>query len=216
VAFTDNFTESSDTALESHTPSGGSSWTLVSGSSNSISVNAAGDLLRVNNIIDAVYTHDDQGSADQYIIFRAKGLTTSYPNSYVCCRLVDNNNFIGWRLFGTASAGRRLSKNVAGVVTDLISSQGVDEEFIKIEVDGTTAKFFEGGTGGTPSWTQIGIDQTYSENTTETSQGLRSSDSTSIDWIDDYEAGSLAAGGTTGKSNPMYGPFGGPLAGVIS
>ena len=34
--------------------------------------------------------------------------------------------------------------------------------------------------------------------------------------IDDIDTGDLAAGGATGKSNPLMGCFGGPLSGVIS
>ena len=90
-----------------------------------------------------------------------------------------------------------MSKVVAGVVTDLVSRQGASNEWLKVETEGSTTRFYEAGTGASPgTWNQLGTDQTYSENTTETSQGLRSSDNTTHNWITSFEADVLAVGDT--------------------
>lgn len=182
--FTDNFTETTDTNLESHTPSGGTAWTLGGGATGAAIVNEATDALRSRSTTASYYTCDDQGSADHYAEARLKNLSTLYPNSYVTARLADASNFIGWRNYGTGSSGLRLTKMVSGTPTDLITTQGVDEVVYQVEVNGSTAKLYADGS-------QVGSDQTYSENTTETSIGVRIGSDLTIDWIDDFEAASL-------------------------
>ena len=185
--FTDDFTEAStDTNLESHTPSGGTAWTRVDGAAGGAVVQASSDTLRVRSTTTTAYTCDDQGTADHYTQARNKTLSSGRSNSYVCVRLVDKDNFLGWRLAGSGATGSRLSKCVAGTVTDLVTFQGVDEAVYRVEVSGSDAEIFEDGVSkGTG---------TYSENTTETSQGVRSGDSSADPWIDDFEAGALSSG----------------------
>jgi len=199
MPFTDDFTESSDTALESHTPSGGTAWALSQGVAGGATVNAANDVLRTSTsggVGVSIYHCDDQGNADHYTIHRAVTLGSANNSSFVACRLFDAGNFVGWRLVGTGSAGRRLTKSVGGTQTDLITSQGVANEWIKVEAEGSTIRFYQGGTGGSPSWTQIGSDASYSDDTTTTTQGVRTTDNaTSVNWIDDFEAGALGGGG---------------------
>ena len=196
MAFTDSFTDTDGTALESHTPTGGTSWTRQDGVAGAAV--CTGNELRSVSTTRTSYVCDDQGSADHYVIHKCVAFGTSIPNSMVCCRLADANNAVGWRLVGTGSSGRRLSKVVTGTVTDLITSQGVSSEWIKVEASGSTVKLFEGGTGATPgTWNQVGTDQTYSENTTETSQGVLIASSVAIGWVDDFDVGALGGGGTT-------------------
>lgn len=187
--FLDNFTEASDTNLESHTPSGGTAWTLT-GAAGAVLVNAAADLILTRTTTASIYKCDDQGSANQYIQARLKTLSTNFPNSYIACRLTDASNFVGWRCFGTGAAGLRLCETVSGTVTDKYTFQGVDESVYRVEVSGTTAKIFEDGV-------QKGTDQTVASSI-ETSQGLRIGSVTTTDWIDDFEAGALGGGGVTG------------------
>jgi len=218
MAFTDDFDgEGTDANLEDHTPSGGTAWSLISGGAGSAKCTTAGEV-EGNSSGDAEYNCDDQADADHYAIHRSKLLGSSLPDSFVACRLADTNNFIGWRLFGSGAAGRRLSKRVSGTITDLITSQGVDKEWIKVEVEGSTARLYEGGTGASPSWTQVSTDQTFSDDTTTTTQGLMISNVYgAAGWIDDFEAGVLGGGGgATGKCNPLHGPLGGPLYGAIA
>lgn len=193
----DDFTEASDTSLESHTPSGTGatgSWTLTSGSSNSGVVVGTTNVLRCNNTADTVYHCTSSGSANHYTIHRLKTLSASFPDSVVCCRFADASNYVGWRLSGAGSAGRRLTEEVSATRTDLgTNSQGVDEEWIKVEVSGSTATLYEGGTGGSPgTWNSV-TSGTYTGSTTETKQGVMITDSNANPWIDDWESGDLAA-----------------------
>jgi hypothetical protein len=196
VAFTDNFDGAgSNTNLESWTPSGGGSWTRQDGAAGAAVVNTNGTL-RSSSTTATSYVCTDQGSANHAVEFRDKAFANTVGNSLAAVRLVDASNSIGWRITGTGATGRRLCKIVAGVITDLITSQAVDEEWIKVEISGTTAKLFQGGTGGTPSWTQVGADQTVSDSvfSGETSIGVRIGSSQAIDWIDEFSASAL--GGT--------------------
>lgn len=185
MAFTDDFTESTDTALESHTPSGGTAWTLQSGSAASCTVKSSNDTLRVTATSAAVYTCDDQGSANHYTQMdftrRANSL---YTNSYICVRLVDASNFIGVRqtTFGNLS----LDKVVAGAVTQLVGFTHNNGDTIKIEASGTTIKVYNNGV-------QQGTDQTVTDHQTETSQGVVAGDSQTNDIWDNFEAGALAS-----------------------
>lgn len=197
MAFTDSLDAATTENLEDHTPSGGGAWTRLDGVAGAAVVHDT-DALRSLSTTRTAYVCTDQGSANQYVIHKCVYFGTGLPNSMVCNRLVDSNNGIGWRLAGTGSSGRRLSKVVSGTVTDLITSQGVSGEWIKTEISGTTAKMYEGGTGLTPgTWNQVGTDQTVSDFSTETSQGVLIASNTALNWIDDFEAGALGSGATT-------------------
>lgn len=184
MAFTDTFTEASNTNLENHTPSGGTAWTLT-GTAGSAIVIETTDTVR-GAASTGYYLCDDQGSANQYSQGRLKSLA-AISQSYCAVRLVDSDNFIGWRCAGTGAAGLRLVKVVSAIITDLISFQGVDESIYKVEANGTTIKIFQDGV-------QQGTDQTVTDFSTETSQGIviRSQTGTNP-WLDDFEAGALSS-----------------------
>lgn len=184
--FLDNFTEASNTNLESHTPSGGTAWTLAGGAAGAAIVQGTNNALRSRSTTASYYTCDDQGSANQYVQARLKSLATGFPDSYVACRLVDASNFVGWRCAGTGSSGLRLCEVITGTVTDKYSFQGVDESVYRVEVDGTTARIYA-------DTVQKGTDQTVASST-ETSQGVRIGSDQTVDWIDDFEAGALGGG----------------------
>ena len=188
MAFTDNFTEASDTNLESHTPSGGTAWSLT-GTTGAAVVGSVADALKGNTTSASYYVCDDQGSADHYTQAVLSTLTTLFPNNYIACRLVDASNFIGWRLAGTGSSGSRLTKMVSGVATDLITHQGTASHTYKVSCSGATIQLYDNGA-------QVGTDQTVTDFSTETSQGLRIGSSSTTTWIDDFEAGALGGGGT--------------------
>jgi hypothetical protein len=188
MAFTDNFTEASDTNLEDHTPSGGTAWTLT-GTAGAALVFATTDDLRSRTTSASIYVCDDQGSADHYVQARLKALSTNFPNSYVACRLLDASNFVGWRCFGTGSAGLRLTEVVAGTPADLFTFQGVDESVYRVEVTGSDVTIWEDGV-------QKGTTYTYNGSTSETSQGVRIGSDIAINWIDDFEADVLGGGPT--------------------
>lgn len=145
---------------------------------------------------DQYYKCTSQASADHYTQAKFVYFGGSQQGSYIACRLTDNNNFVGARIYGTGTSGRRLTETYLGTEYDLVTTQGAANEWVKVECQGSTARLYLGGTGGTPSWTQSGTDQTISGSTTEQRQGvtsdLRSTDTTV--WIDDFEAGSLSSG----------------------
>lgn len=186
--FLDDFTEASNTNLEDHTPSGGTAWTLGGGATGAALVQGTNNALRTRSTTASYYTCDDQGSANQYAQARLKALVTSFPNSYVACRLIDASNFVGWRCAGTGSSGLRLSENISGTVTDKVSFQGVDESVYRVEVDGTTAWIYEDGFDKSGGGVTVA-------SSTETSQGVRIGSESTSDWIDDFEAGALGGSG---------------------
>ena len=191
MAFTDDFTGTSGDDLSTRT-----GWTKATDGAVKISIFTSGVEASVGSggggSGATVYTCTDQGGANQYTQQKVLNFSGK-ENNFLCVRLVDKDNFIAWRLFGTGGAGRRLSKKVSGTITDLITSQGVDDEFVKVEADGNTIKLFEGGTGASPSWTQVGSDQTVSDHNTETTQGYVVEDTAGDAFYDDFEAGVLGA-----------------------
>lgn len=190
MPFIDNFNgAAAETDLENWTPSGGGAWTLGSGSAGGVKVKTNG-FCGPSAGAGTYYTCTDQGSPDQYVVFRYKknGFNT---NSYVCARIVDASNFIGvW----FTSSTKVLSRNDNGTVYNISSEDALDLEWVKIEIRGTTLRWFKGGSGSTPgAWIQIGIDYNESNFSTETSQGLRPNDTGAPDWLDYFEAGALPA-----------------------
>lgn len=185
--FLDDFTDADATNLEDHTPSGGTAWTLVSG------VAAAGILssgaLRSRTTTVSHYHCDDQGSADQYVQAKLAQFSLTLANSYICCRLADASNFVGWRFFGTGSAGLRLCEAVGGTVVDKYSFQGASGVVYRVETESTTARIYADGV-------QKGTGQTVNSST-ETRQGVRIASDASTGWIDDFEAGSLGSSAPT-------------------
>lgn len=187
--FTDDFTDDNETDLSSHTPSGGTAWTKV--------VDGASTADIYDNGVDpdtggggsgfTVYTSDELGCANHYVQARIKNLASN-PGTMFAARLVDEDNFIGFHLSGTGSSGCRLFKYVGGVLTDsIVAFQGVDEQIVRVEITGTTAKIYINSV-------QQGGDQTIGDAvfTSETSQGIVIDDAQAdAAWWDDYEAGCL-------------------------
>ena len=200
MAFTDNFTDTAGTALESHTPSGGTAWTNY-GTAGIFSVNAA-DSCAIQNAGGSGYDLcDDQGSADHYSQGQIQSFSSSITKAILGVRVTDDSNCAGFYLAGTGGAGRRLCKIVGGTLTDLNTSQGISGEWIKVEASSATATIYKGGTGATPSWVSVGSGS-ISDLTSTTRQGLVNTGSTTTAaFIDDFEAGTLGGGGTTVSLN---------------
>lgn len=208
MAFTDAFTQAGVTVdLATHVPTGGTAWTRT-GAADSIVVNEGANTARASGGSTAIYVCDDQGSANHYTQARLKILNASgFGNAFLASRLVDSNNFVGWRLSGAGGSGSRLVKCVSGTVTDLVTHQGTDESIYKVECDGTNVKLYEDGV-------QQGSTQTVSDHQTETSQGLvNRNENKTVDWLDDFEAGALGGGATeytiTGDVTGTLSPAGG-------
>lgn len=206
MPFSDDFNAGSNTNLEDWTPSGGTAWTLATGTAGAFQARTTGFCVtNGNSISPSYYVCDDQGSSDQYVSAFWVNTAIGLSGSYMACRLVDLDNFIGVRQYGTGSTGRRLSKVVSGTVTDLITVTSVANTWLKLEVvdsaGDAVCKLFDGGTGGSPSWSQTGADQTVTDSVfdSETSQGLvrlNTSGSGSV-LLDNFEAGALGGGAPT-------------------
>lgn len=181
MAFTDAFTGTNGDSLGAR-----SGWTVQGGNSGDFKVLSNG--LEPDSAGTCSILCTDQGSADCYV--QAKLVTlTGLPNAFIACRLVDHNNAIGWRLFGSGGTGSRMGKIVSGVVTDLVTHQGAANDVYKVVCSGTTAQLFKNGV-------QQGTDQTVASST-ETSQGVltTAAQTATSTWIDDFEAGANAGGG---------------------
>lgn len=185
MAFTDNFTEASDTALESHTPSGGTAWTRVDGVASGIIVDSSTNAARAASSTNTLYWCDDQGSADQYVQYVLG--TTSDINSFICNRATDSNNFIGIRVVaGVVQVWRRNAGSFGQLGTNgnLAVSNG---DTIRLESEGDEHRAYVNGVQDSNAG------GTYSPFNTVTRQGLcnRSNLPDNSNWIDDFEAGVL-------------------------
>lgn len=183
MPFTDNFNgEGSDVDLASHTPSGGTAWTRVDGAANAGLVGSSG-ILRSSSATNTLYTCDDQGSVNQYVQFEYRVSS----NDFVCNRATNNQNFIGIR--GSASKVQ-IFKRVANTFTQIGTDGGttlVAGDIIRLESSGDVHTAYvngnvESGPGGTDA-----------AHNTVTTQGVCIR-SVSGNWVDNFEAGTLAAG----------------------
>jgi len=191
MAFTDTFTDTTGVALESHTPSGGTAWTLQNGSASSILIknNAA----QMQATAACSYTCDNQGSSALYaqaaLQQNANGL---YSNSYIAIRIQDQNNFIGWRQTTTNVVA--LTSVIAGTASDLVTGTATIGDIYKVNAPtagNSTIQFFDNGV-------QQGTDQTVSSFTSITNAGICTADSRTNQLFDNFEAGAnAAASGTT-------------------
>lgn len=191
MAFVDTFDgAAADTPLSAWTPTGGSAWT-PSGS-DGITVKTSG-AIRTTLGSARHYTCDDQGSADHAteVVFAS---LTGNSNAYACVRLVDASNLVGLRINGSGSTGLRLTNLVAGIATDFVSLQGVVGVRYRIEAEGTAIRLYSDGS-------LVG-EYTVATNTGETSQGLRSANNISADWITEFKAEALGAASATATAAP--------------
>lgn len=203
---TDDFVEASDTNLESHTPSGGTAWTHISGTAGNVQVDGGTDAIEVRSgYVDNYHQIDDPGSADQFVEVTLATLG-SFRYVLAACRAVDSNNCIGVACYGTGASGLRLTKFVAGVPTDLISIQGVAGAVYRVECEGTTIRLYENSV-------QKGTDQTVTDFQTETSQGIvLNNESTGVDLntaiFSTWSSGALgitASGAIVGQGSAIVG-----------
>lgn len=187
----------------------GSLWTAVSGETGfAFGVTDVGGVNVVETIGsggDAVQI-PDQGAADHYLIVKRNNFDTDVRARYVV-RFVDRDNYVAIIVAGGGGAGRRLVKKVGGTETNMVTSQGVSGEWLKVEAEGDQYTLFAGGTGATPVWVQVGSSQTVSDSdisTSETRIGL-DNDASPLghNWFSYFEAGALGGGGTTVSVAPI-------------
>lgn len=207
AAFEDEFTDTDGVEIDNHTPDVGTGYTLVGSAGNVIEI-------KDNAIWTAggggstfiVYETDDLGDADHQVWFQE--LFDPCQDTFVAVRLTDQANFVGYRLFGSGSAGTRLTKVVSGTETDLETDQGVANRWIRVQAEGDTFRIEEGGTGAEPTvegdWTQIGGDHTVTGFGSETGTGfaLRGTDTNAAAWIDSFRADVIGVT-VTNRSTPF-------------
>lgn len=175
MAFTDDFSGSADeTPLASHTPSGGGAWTLgAEGRRKALIYDGALATTDNGSGGNGYWLCTDQGQADHAT--SGKALRWGELQAELAVRLVDEDNNVVGRIHGSGALGRRLSKRVGGTNTDLITSQGVSDEWRKVEVTGDQYSLYAGGTESSPTWVQVGSTQTVPNSdipTTITRQGI--------------------------------------------
>lgn len=186
--FTDNFNGAgANTDLASWTPSGGGAWTRVDGSSN-MAVVTTGNLLLCNtsDVNGALYRCTDQGSADQYVQYRAK---TAHVGAFTCNRASDRANYIGVRSAGSP-AKVQIYRRSGGTLTQLGSNGATTvaiNDVIRLESSGNAHEAFLNGVS------QVGPANDATHNTV-TRQGVNARWA-SVQWMDDFEAGVLGGGG---------------------
>lgn len=176
----------STTALDSWSPSGGTAWTKLSGNSDACAVVTTGEMQTNNVSGDGAFACDDQGSADQYVEF---GRGTDFGNSFVCCRLVDIDNFIGVRFVsgGTLQSFKRVASSFTQIGSN--GSAASEGDTIRMECDGTAIAVYLNGSG------TADISGTASDHATETTQGVVGRSTQLNGMCKDFEAGALGGGG---------------------
>lgn len=217
--FTDDFNgEGSNVDLTAHTPSGGTAWTRLSGSSGDIVVDSANGWMALRTTFfgaNAVYLCDDQGDANQYVEFENRNTPDIFY--FIANRITNGSNYIGVR--NIATNGLDLQKRVAGSFTQLGSDSIISAgDIVRMECDGNNIEVFVNGVSA------IGpVTETF--NNTETRQGVFGDGNTNANLLDDYEAGILTAGGgevdLAGEGNAVSGSAAGltvsrEMAGAIA
>lgn len=206
AAFEDAFSDTEPTALENHTPDVGTGWSLISGTTTVFEIrkdtSVDGEIDATSSTNDG-YHCDDQGSADHITIGRMSNVAWSggHRDMFMCVRLTDYQNHIGWRWYGTGSLGSRVTKVNGGSRTDLITQDGAEanirEGWVKVEAEGDSIELFHGGTGSSPSWvSQASVTDSF--NNTETRQGVVKDGGglLGLEFLDNFQADPFSTGQT--------------------
>lgn len=153
VFFSDNFVEpTSDTVLNSHTPTLGTSWTLLfqDASGPTLGVQAStdtGKCLTAANNLGAIYTADvTYPSADYEVQMTITALSsTDNRPLYMMVRIQDVENMYAVRMKNVAS-GYQMYKKVAGTWSTVGSAVTIASgSVVKLQIIGTTLKLFDDG-----------------------------------------------------------------------
>lgn len=193
--FLETFTGTPTTDLSGKIPDKGVGWTRVNASANTYEIGSGGAGLVVQTLSDGYYKCDSSTTADHEVYGRFTHFGINAQRCYMGCRITDENNFVGVRQRAAGTSGLRVTQVVAGVPTDLISIQAVDNLFVRLEVVGTQANLYLGGTGASPVWPET-PDHTASIDASLTSKdhGLVYSSVTDAaavpgtPWLDDFGA----------------------------
>lgn len=151
AVFSDTFTGSTGTQLQSHTPDTGTSWTRLWGSVSTLDwvINASNQATPETDADDGViYTADaTYPSADYKVEWDlVAGPGSSARTVYAMVRIQDQENMYAVRLISTAS-GSQLYKKVSGTWTALGSTFTVpaNGSVCRLEIIGSALKFYDDG-----------------------------------------------------------------------
>ncbi|HOU64638.1 MAG TPA: hypothetical protein PK861_01220 [Thermomonas sp.] len=175
MAFNDNFTNGTGSGQNLGARSG---WTFGAGGVGDAFVSAGNTYLSSSPSGESYWTCTSQGSADHYTEAVMRGL-----GGFVCIRLTDANNFIGFRHDGTSW---QVYKRVAGTFTQLGSDYTAalaGGEVCRLTGNGNTITFTINGTQRC-----LGTGVTETAHNTVVAQGVVTRTPGSSPWIDDFTA----------------------------
>lgn len=185
MAFTDDFTFSG-TAGSLQNLSARAGWSLVAGgAAGDAYVPSSGTALACSPSTESAFRCTDQASASHY----TEALMLGDCPGFVCVRLTDPNNWIGFRYSGGVF---QVYKRVAGSFTQLGSDYSVSlagGKTGRLAANGDTITFT---VDGVARCLGAGVTETF--NNTETRQGIVARNSGTDPWLDDFEAAALSTG----------------------
>ena len=194
MSFIDDFTN----AGAQQNLSSRSGWSLADGTASDIYVPAAGTELHCAPTTETAVRCTDQGSADHY----TEVVWSGNCSGFICIRLTDSQNFIGFRNTGTFW---QVYKRVAGTFTSLgtdYSAASSPGDVARMTGSGNTITFT---VNGTPRVLGAGV--TVTDHNTVTRQGVVARSDNATPWITNWEAASLGGGGTDYPITAAQGSF---------
>lgn len=183
MAFVDDFTNGTGSGQNLNARTG---WTLTDGTAANAYVSAGGTALNSNPAGEAGYTCTSQGSANHYTEAVVLG-----QEGFVCIRMTDSQNFIGFRHNGSAW---QVYKRVGGTFTQLgsdFSAASPSGETCRLTANGSAITFTINGV-----LRCLGAGVTETDHSTVQTQGVVSRNIAVIPWLDSFTASGLGTNGT--------------------
>lgn len=193
-------------------PAGDVDYDVVSNQVNTVVAKAADDAVCAHidssYITTADYTVEvEANSSGGGLFYGPVGRRVDYSTN-------DSDGYFALRFENGGSDDYRLYKRVSGSWTQLGSSYSAaitGTETLKLEMDGSDISAYLDGTLRIGPITDTALTASGDCGISDATGG---SDHSGAVW-DNFTADDLVVGGATGKSNPLYGPLGGPLFGAI-
>lgn len=178
-----------------------------SGAENAFVVQTNGNL-KFNGSVGNAHVLDGSADAGGYVEIITPATLAAATHRVVALRLQDINNWIGLDMAGTGATGFRVSRCVAGVITDLYQFQGTANTTYFLSDDGNTINLI---VNGAPEFSFVDNTNFVSA----TGKGLVSiaTSGTNAEIITYYESGTLTGGNsislTSTVNNRIYQQIGG-------
>lgn len=154
-------------------------WTRLSGTAATFTI-VSNQVAQPGANTDTQYLSTDITLADSYVQAKIVALTSVVTGPFVTLRVLDVNNFIGFRV---DSGNINLFKRVAGTFTLISSSAYAVNDVFRLEANGTTLRVLKNGTLVAGPFTESSF-------STQTRAGLQTRGVASP-FIDDFENGPL-------------------------